>query len=76
MRPQGSAGGFGSCRIDAIYGEQIGIKWVGHSKIKSKQAEMSRLKRENVRIEEEVAFLQNRLPGKPAPYAKKQFALR
>jgi hypothetical protein len=43
---------------------------------KLQQAELARLKRENARLEEEVAFLKNRLPGKPAPYAKKQFALR
>jgi transposase len=43
---------------------------------KLQQAEMARLKRENARLEEEVAFLKNRLPGKPAPYAKKQFTLR
>lgn len=41
---------------------------------KLQQAEMARLKRENARLEEEVAFLKNRLPGNPAPYAMKQFA--
>jgi transposase len=41
---------------------------------KLQQAEMARLKREYARLEEEVAFLKNRLPGNPAPYEKKQFA--
>jgi len=42
---------------------------------KRQQAEMARLKRENARLQEEEAFLKNRLPGNPPPYAKKQFAL-
>ncbi len=42
---------------------------------KLQQAEMARLKRENARLEDEVAFLKNRLPGNPPPYAKKQVAL-
>ena len=41
---------------------------------KLQQAEMARLKRENARLEEEVAFLKNRLLGKPPAYAKKHFA--
>ena len=42
---------------------------------KLQQAEMSRLKRENARLEEEVAFLKNRLPGKPAPMQRNSLPL-
>jgi hypothetical protein len=37
--------------------------------------ELKRLKKENARLTEERDLLKNRLPGNPAPYAKKQFAL-
>jgi transposase len=41
-----------------IHGEQNVVKLASHSKIKKlQQAVMARLKRENARLEEEVAFL-------------------
>jgi len=36
--------------------------------------ELKRLKKENARLIEKRDLLKNRLPGNPAPYAKKQFA--
>jgi len=37
--------------------------------------ELKQLRKEVARLKEERDLLKNRLPGNPAPYAKKQFAL-
>ena len=39
-------------------------------------AELKRLRKENEQLRMEREILINRLPGNPAPYAKKQYALK